>query len=203
MCIRDRGRVKHAIAGAIHAAEARGPYGRLLAYLIAGHHAGLPDWHPDEASGAALSQELQKERATLTQVRAGGVPAEIIAPDIALPKPPIRKAEEVHGWLRMLFSCLVDADFLDTEAFMDDGRTSLRGCYAEIPVLRVAYERHMATRFANADTPVKKLRGEILGTCIARATEAPGLFAMTVPTGGGKTLASLGFALHHLSLIHI
>lgn len=53
------GRVKHAIAGAIHAAEARGPHGRLLAYLIAGHHAGLPDWHPDEASGAALSQEVQ------------------------------------------------------------------------------------------------------------------------------------------------
>ena len=100
------GRVKHAIAGAIHAAEARGPYGRLLAYLIAGHHAGLPDWHPDEASGAELSQELQNERATLTQALAGGVPAEIIAPDIVLPKPPVRKAEEVHGWLRMLFSCL-------------------------------------------------------------------------------------------------
>ncbi|MBK9026932.1 CRISPR-associated helicase Cas3 [Candidatus Propionivibrio aalborgensis] len=191
------GRVKHAIAGAIHAAEECGPYGRLLAYLIAGHHAGLPDWHPDEASGAALSQELKNERATLTQALAGGVPPEIIAPDIVLPKPPIRKAEEVHGWLRMLFSCLVDADFLDTEAFMDDGRNSLRGGYAEIPVLRAAYVRHMATRFANADTPVKQLRGEILNTCIERAAEAPGLFSMTVPTGGGKTLASLGFALHH------
>jgi CRISPR-associated endonuclease/helicase Cas3 len=191
------GRVKHAIAGAVHAAEARGPSGRLLAYLIAGHHAGLPDWHPDQASGAALSQELQNERATLTQALAGGVSAEIISPDIVLPKPPISKAEEVHGWLRMLFSCLVDADFLDTEAFMDDGRRSLRGGYALIPVLLATYERHMATSFAVADTPVRRLRGEVLNACIARASEAPGLFSMTVPTGGGKTLASLGFALHH------
>ena len=197
------GRVKHAIAGAIHAAEACGPYGRLLAYLIAGHHAGLPDWHPDEASGAALSQELLNERATLAQALAGNVPQEILAPDVALPKPPIRKAEELHGWLRMLFSCLVDADFLDTEAFMalghpvDDSWTCLRGGYAGIPDLRAAYERHMATRFAVADTPVKRLRAEILDACIARAAEAPGLFSLTVPTGGGKTLASLGFALHH------
>lgn len=197
------GRVKHAVAGAIHAAEMRGSYGRLLAYLIAGHHAGLPDWHPDEASGAALSQELQNERITLTQALTGGIPAEIVSPDISLPKPPIRKAEEVHAWLRMLFSCLVDADFLDTEAFMavghpvDDNRTGLRGGYADIPALRAAYERHMATSFAIADTPVRRLRGEIRDACIARATEAPGLFSMTVPTGGGKTLAALGFALHH------
>ncbi len=191
------GRIKHAVAGAIHAAEVRGSYGRLLAYLIAGHHAGLPDWNPDEASGAALSQELKNERNTLTQALAGGVPSEIIAPDIVLPKPPIRKVEEVHGWLRMLFSCLVDADFLDTEAFMDDSRTALRGGYAGIPALCAAYQQHMATTFAVADTPVRKLRREILDACIAHAADAPGLFSMTVPTGGGKTLASLGFALHH------
>lgn len=191
------GRVKHAIPGAIHAVEARGSYGRLLAYLIAGHHAGLPDWHPDEAAGAALSQELLNERATLAQALAGNIPLEILAPDIVLPKPPIRTAEALHCWLRMLFSCLVDADFLDTEAFMDDRRTSLRGGYADIPALRAAYERHMTASFAVADTPVRRLRGEIRDACIARATEAPGLFSMTVPTGGGKTLASLGFALHH------
>ena len=191
------GRIKHAIAGAVHAAESCGAYGRLLAYLIAGHHAGLPDWNPDEASGAALSQELQNERATLAKALTGGIPAEILAPDSALPKPPISKAHELHSWLRMLFSCLVDADFLDTEAFMDDSRNALRGGYAGIPDLRVEYERHMATRFAIADTPVKRLRAEILNTCIARAAAAPGLFTLSVPTGGGKTLASLGFALHH------
>lgn len=191
------GRVKHAIAGAIHAAEARGAYGRLLAYLIAGHHAGLPDWHPDEASGAALSQELRNERNTFEQAMVGGIPPEFFAPDITLPKPPIHKAEELHCWLRMLFSCLVDADFLDTEAFMASGHPGLRGGYASMSVLRAAYERHMAASFSIADTPVRRLRGEIRDACIARAAEAPGLFSLSVPTGGGKTLASLGFALHH------
>ncbi|MCP5249055.1 MAG: CRISPR-associated helicase Cas3' [Candidatus Accumulibacter sp.] len=191
------GRVKHAIAGAIHACRQSGPYGQLLAYLIAGHHAGLPDWHPGEAAGAALSQELQDEQATLAQATAGGAPQAILAPGIALSRPPIRNADQLHFWLRMLFSCLVDADFLDTEAFMADARGEMRGGYPEITVLREAFERYMARRFTVADTPVKRLRGEILASCVARAAQAPGLFSLTVPTGGGKTLASLGFALHH------
>jgi CRISPR-associated endonuclease/helicase Cas3 len=88
--IETPGKVKHAIAGAIQAADSLGPYGRLLAYLIAGHHAGLPDWHPAEAKGAALSQELRDEAATLAQAKSGGAPAEILEPGIALSKPPIR-----------------------------------------------------------------------------------------------------------------
>ena len=191
------GRVKHAIAGAIHAAEVLGPYGRLLAYLIAGHHAGLPDWHPGEARGAALSQELKDEIDTLTKSRLGGAPPEILDPGITLSKPPIREARELHFWLRMLFSSLVDADFLDTEAFMDDGKAALRSDYAPIQTLRAAYDRHMAANFAVADNHVKRLRTEIRDSCLAHASDSPGLFSLTVPTGGGKTLASLGFALHH------
>ena len=194
------GRVKHAIAGAVHAARELGPYGQLLAYLIAGHHAGLPDWHPGEAAGAALSQELRDEQTTLAQALAGGAPQSVLSPGIALSKPTIRRPEDLHFWLRMLFSCLVDADFLDTEAFMADGRAEMRGGYPAIGVLRNAFDQHMASRFAVADTPVKRLRGEILGTCIGRAGESPGLFSLTVPTGGGKTLASLGFALHHAEM---
>ncbi len=191
------GKVKHAIAGAIHAVDSLGPYGRLLAYLIAGHHAGLPDWHPGEAKGSALSQELAAEIATLVNAIAGGALPEILAPGITLPKPLIRETRELHQWLRMLFSCLVDADFLDTEAFMDDGRTRLRGGYLDVPPLRAAYDSHMAKTFAAADTHVKRLRAEIRVACIARAADIPGLYSLTVPTGGGKTLASLGFALHH------
>lgn len=195
------GRVKHAIAGAIHVAETLGPYGRLLAYLIAGHHAGLPDWHPGEAKGAALSQELKDEVVTLAKSKSGGAPPEILNPGIALPKPPVHESRELHFWLRMLFSSLVDADFLDTEAFMDKGRTSLRGDHAAIPSLLAAYDLHMAENFAVADidndNPVKRLRTEIRDSCLARASDSPGLFSLTVPTGGGKTLASLGFALHH------
>ena len=191
------GRVKHAIAGAIHAAAARGSHGQLLAYLIAGHHAGLPDWHPGEAGGAALSQELRDERSTLAQAIAAGPPPGILAPAITLTRPGIHRAEDLHFWLRMLFSCLVDADFLDTEEFMADGRAELRGAYPEVPALGAAFSRHMASQFALADTPVKRLRGEILASCLERAALPPGLFSLTVPTGGGKTLASLGFALQH------
>lgn len=191
------GRVKHAIAGAIHAAETLGAYGRLLAYLIAGHHAGLPDWHPGDAGGAVLSQELKDEVATLIKSKSGGAPSEILSPGGMLPKPPIRDARELHFWLRMLFSSLVDADFIDTENFMDAGRTALRGEYAGIHDLRVAYDRHMVEKFAVADTRVKCLRAAIRDSCLAHAADAHGLFSLTVPTGGGKTLASLGFALHH------
>lgn len=191
------GRVKHAIAGAVHAAAALGGNGRLLAYLIAGHHAGLPDWHPGEASGAPLEQELKDEAETLVRSLAGGAPVEIISPEIVLRKPPIRRAEELHFWLRMLFSCLVDADFLDTEAFMDDGRAELRSGYPAIAVLSQVYDQFMTRSFAIADTTVKRLRAEILASCVERAALAPGLFSLTVPTGGGKTLASLGFALRH------
>lgn len=191
------GRVKHAIAGAIHAVDRLGPNGRLLAYLIAGHHAGLPDWHPGEGKGAALSQELMDEASTLAEAKSGGVPHGILAPDISLPKPSVRKAQELHFWLRMLFSSLVDADFLDTEAFMDAGRSALRGDYPTIPMLREACERYMTGKFMVADTRVKALRAEIRAACLARATDAPGLFSLSVPTGGGKTLASLGFSLRH------
>lgn len=191
------GKVKHAIAGAIHAADTHGAYGRLLAYLIAGHHAGLPDWNPDEAMGSALSQQLKDQRSTLANAISGGAPAEILDPGIRLPRPPISEASEVHFWLRMLFSSLVDADYLDTERFMDAARTSKRGDYPDIGALRDAYDHYMTETFAVADTPVKMLRAEIRDACLAGADEAQGLFSLSVPTGGGKTLASLGFALHH------
>jgi CRISPR-associated endonuclease/helicase Cas3 len=191
------GKVKHAIAGAIQAADSLGPYGRLLAYLIAGHHVGLPDWHPAEAKGAALSEELKGETATLAKAKSGGTPVEILEPGIALPKSPIRAGGEIHFWLRMLFSCVVDADFLDTERFMDEDKGDLRGGFADINALCAAYDAYMGHNFINADTRVKQLREEIRAGCLARAPEAPGLFSLSVPTGGGKTLASLGFALQH------
>lgn len=191
------GKVRHAIVGALHA-QSLGAYGNLLAYLIAGHHAGLPDWYPDDAPGAALSQELIDQREALADALSGGIPAEILdAGKGSLSKPPVREARELHLWLRMLFSCLVDADFLDTEAALDSVRRELRGGYVDVVLLRAAYDRHMAMFFGPADTRVKELREEIRAACLAHAADAPGLFSLTVPTGGGKTLASLGFALHH------
>lgn len=99
---------------------------------------------------------------------------------------------------RMLFSCLVDADFLDTEAFYDgiEGRTSPRS--TPVPKLKALRERLDAhlERF-EADTRVNQIRADILRHVRQQSEHAPGLFSLTVPTGGGKTLASLAFALDH------
>ena len=194
------GRVKHAIAGAIHANQTHGAYGRLLAYVIAGHHAGLPDWRPDEAAGSPLSQELMKEPRTLEQAMRGAPPEDILQPGITLLRPPISHAGELHLWLRMLFSALVDADYLDTERFMNESRGALRGAYADIATLRSTFWQYMADRFPEADTKLNVLRSKILQHCQAQAACRPGLFTLTVPTGGGKTLASLGFALDHAAV---
>ena len=100
----------------------------------------------------------------------------------------------------MAFSCLVDADFRDTEAFYDrlEGRRTDRNLPALTDILhelRAAFDTHIC-KFSS-DTDLNRLRGEILDQVRAGAARAPGLFSLTVPTGGGKTLASMGFALDH------
>lgn len=104
---------------------------------------------------------------------------------------------------RMVFSCLVDADFRDTEAFFDrlEGRIRDREWPTLsdlLPNLRAAFDRRVARFSANSD--VNRLRASILSHVRAQASRAPGLYTLTVPTGGGKTLASLGFALDHAAI---
>lgn len=194
------GRVDHSTAGALHAIERFGtdPRGRILAYLIAGHHAGLPDWHSDETGGAALAARLAPHNGhLLEEVRAQSLPPGLL--DAQLPATPPRGGRTGFSlWVRMLFSCLVDADFLDTEAFMAPERSAGRRGFPEIGRLRDQLEVHMqALQAKAAPTKVNKARADILKQCRARATDAPGIFSLTVPTGGGKTLAGLAFALHH------
>ncbi|MEQ1674895.1 MAG: CRISPR-associated helicase Cas3', partial [Candidatus Nitrotoga sp.] len=101
-------------------------------------------------------------------------------------------------WLRMLFSCLVDADFLDTEAFMDGDKAAARSGYRDIADLMDRFDKYMAALAVNADnTPVNIIRADILRQCRDKAAHAPGLFSLTVPTGGGKTLSGMAFALQH------
>lgn len=196
------GKVDHTAAGAIHALVRMGPAGRILAYLIAGHHSGLPDWIKEEATGRGLEERIQ-ERRHLEESLQGGAPSSIL--DIAVPTTsPCEKRidpEHSHLWIRMLFSCLVDADFLDTEAFMDSNRAVNRPIAADLEGLRSKYDAYMAAKQSDAsDTPVNRLRRQILDDCRSGATNDPGFFSLTVPTGGGKTLASMGFALDHAIL---
>ncbi len=168
-----------------------GGLGLLLGACVAGHHSGLPDiadLHPR----LAATQDIQlPEWLTL--------PAEIapFGPLLGAPSP-----FSVQFAVRMLFSCLIDADELETAAFYDGltGNSVTRAPHTVTEAHKAAFDEHMAG-FDGAEGPVNTLRTEILATARKRATLTPGLFSMTVPTGGGKTLASLGFSLDH-ALVH-
>ncbi len=193
------GRVDHSTAGAVHAVDELGEgAGRLLAYLIAGHHAGLPDWNGDNAS---LFQRLEdaREKRFLREALDQQPPESILRGQRPDSRPKGGTAD-LHLWLRMLFSSLVDADFLDTENYMDSDKANTRAAYPNIDNLLARFTSHMERLAADAvPTAVNRIRADVLRQCIERASEerGNGLYSLTVPTGGGKTLSALAFALHH------
>lgn len=192
-----KGRVNHSSAGALHAVRQLGGKGRILAYLIAGHHAGLPDWHSDEHGLASLSQRLEDEQ-HLRAISSAHIPTDVLTPVGTLAAKPLGGEAGLALWLRMLFSCLVDGDFLDTERFMDREKGQTRGNFASVAELLDKLEKHMSQLIAEATpTSVNRVRAEVLRQCRERALASPGIFSLTVPTGGGKTLSSLTFALNH------
>ncbi len=190
------GRVDHSTAGAIYAIQQLGQEkGRVLAYPIAGHHAGLADWYGDETGAKALSQRLEKKQ-LLADTLSQPIPEEVLHPELANSKPP--RGMDLALWIRMLFSCLVDADFLDTEAFMDQGKTTQRQGYPDLAILKPSFDSAIRQLADKADdTLVNRIRAHVLERCRQQATQPPGLFSLTVPTGGGKTLSSMAFALDH------
>ena len=193
-------RVDHSTAGAQEALRLYGAaIGTLIGYVVAGHHTGLPDYGT-AADDASLAARLR--RSGLTDYGAYAQDemhfpqkGELALPISFLPSQP---HFSLQFFIRMLYSCLVDADFLDTEGALDPAKASLRGEYPAIGILRDRLDRYFAAKFSGvADTPVNRERAAVLQACHSRAAEPTGLFTLTVPTGGGKTLSSLAFALQH------
>lgn len=192
----DYGHVNHSSAGAACAEDQCKPFGRILAYLIAGHHAGLPDWDTATTGQAALSYRLSEGRENLKQVSAFA--DEVLSKLRHAAPPQSMKRENFHFWVRMLFSCLVDADFLDTEQFMQADRAEERGRYPVLANLAPRLFEALDKLERNAvRSNVNTIRAEIRRTCEQKAEMPKGLFSLTVPTGGGKTLSAMAFALRH------
>jgi CRISPR-associated endonuclease/helicase Cas3 len=201
----ENGRVDHSTAGALHAVNQFGVHGRILAYLISGHHAGLPDWNQTESGNSSLESRLERGSNLNYLVEALDNISDAKFLNVEKPKPKLKlKVNEFHLWIRMLFSCLVDADFLDTEKFMDIKRHNERDKKRSLKELKSLFDEYMK-KFnveINEKTDQKrktvlKSRASVLRDCRERAEDMPGIFTLTVPTGGGKTLSSMAFALEH------
>lgn len=194
----------HSTAGAEHAMSrfhevGKHKAGRILAYMIAGHHAGLADWRSGDAMAqGTLGVRLNERGKQCLQQVLNRVPQTIL--DAPLPSSLPAKDADRSLWIRMMFSCLVDADFLDTENFMNADVASARGQHPSLRIMHDQYRLYMQKMKAGLrapDSAINKIRADILDACLQKAAQPPGLFTLDVPTGGGKTLASLGFALDH------
>ena len=172
----------------------------MLAFCIAGHHAGL-------ANGVNGEQITALEARLKEKIPA---PDPIWEQEIALPvnlPPPHLEPRDrdtagfcAAFFIRMLFSALVDADYLDTENYFAglEGAPKPRGQHPTLAELRGRLNPYLDELAAGAAaSPVNDLRRDVLAHVRGKAAEPPGLFTLTVPTGGGKTLTSLAFALDH------
>lgn len=190
-------KVDHSTPGAVEAEKRYGPIGRILAYIISGHHCGLPDWGSmaDETSlEARLNKELN-DYSSFSQET--DLPP---AGDVSFPslRPIVGAGFSAQFLTRFVYSCLVDADFLDTERALSSGKAAGRYGKYSLKELADTLDQYLDELCTKApDTAVNRKRVEILADCRKKAKHAPGLFTLTVPTGGGKTLSSLSFALNH------
>lgn len=181
----------HSTAGCQEALRLGGPFS---AFCIAGHHSGLPNHGNtnDSPDSSTLMGRKKKSVADYSSFKEQIQPGSFPRPKLKTLKPP---AFGQCLFTRMLYSCLVDADFLDTEEFMRDGSVR-RGGFDELPALLERLEQRLSDFDPNANGLNRK-RCDILKQCCDMSSNGSGLYTLTVPTGGGKTISSMAFALKH------
>lgn len=191
-------KVDHATAGAVMALQL---YDRHAPFVIAGHHGGLQD------PGSARSSDSGTLMARLQKNLTGDMDAtawkEELHVDAGCLAP--RWLQNVSGknvgfvnamYTRMLFSCLVDGDYLDTEAFMSDVPI-IRGIGEGLDTLLYKLRKHVAPWLQGEPKGINAIRTRLLHECLNGDKREQGIYTLTIPTGGGKTISSLAFALSH------
>lgn len=193
-------RVDHSSAGAFEVMKLQQP---TASFCIAGHHGGIPDGggRGDSCGQNTLMGRLAKVQSGKTEDYSG-YHGELELPNIPFYLIDRHDLAAECMRIRMLFSCLVDADYLDTERFMDGKMEALSGWLnpADMDKLDKKLQNYISGWFPPKNE-LNRLRCEILESCIRKGQEeSSGLFCLTVPTGGGKTVASLAFAVRHAKI---